>query len=200
VPPEAREARVLDALEQVISDAGLEAATMNGVARAAGMSKRTLYALYDSRDAMMAAWVRRVRSSLVRALPPEAGTRPLAERLRLLLRPAARHVLSDRRLAVLRAMIGEAPRNPDLARRFHREGAAVARDLIAGELRRAVAAGEIVLPDVETAAAMLFDMAYQSPLDRLINPDASAPTPAQSDRRLDMAITVFLNGTARKPS
>jgi AcrR family transcriptional regulator len=158
------------------------------------MSKRTLYAHYDGRTALVEAWVRRVRASLVRELPDDAGARPLAERLRLLLRREVQDAHSDRRLAALRAVIAEAPRNPDLARAVHRESAAAAKSLIEAELRRALAAGEIAGADPRTAADILFDMVYQSPLERLINPDAPPPSTAESDRRLDMAIAIFLNG------
>lgn len=193
-----RESRILDALEQVISEAGLKGASMNAVARAAGMSKRTLYAHYDGRTALVEAWVRRVRSSLVRELPDDAGARPLAERLRLLLRREVQYAHSDRRLAALRAVIAEAPRNSELARTVYREGAAAAKSLIEAELSRALATGEIAGADPRTAAEILFDMVYQSPLDRLINPDARAPTAAEADRRLDTAIAIFLHGLASR--
>jgi AcrR family transcriptional regulator len=192
--PHTRETRILDALEQVISEAGLKGASMNAVARAAGMSKRTLYAHYDGRTALVEAWVRRVRASLVRELPDDADARPLAERLRLLLRREVQYAHSKRRMAALRAVIAEAPRNPDLARTVYRESAVAAKSLIEAELRRALAAGEIAGADPRTAADILFEMVYQSPLERLMNPDACTPTASEADRRLDMAIAIFLHG------
>ncbi|MQX38102.1 TetR/AcrR family transcriptional regulator [Roseospira navarrensis] len=129
--PETREARIHDALEQVVAEDGLRAATMSRIARAAGMSKRTLYTAYEGRDALFQAWVRRVRTSFVRPLPTHARALPLAERLRLLLWHEARQCLSDRRLAVLRAMVAEAPGHPDLARAFCREGFLAARQIVA---------------------------------------------------------------------
>jgi AcrR family transcriptional regulator len=158
------------------------------------MSKRTLYAHYDGRTALVEAWVRRVRASLVRELPDDADARPLAERLRLLLRREVQYAHSKRRMAALRAVIAEAPRNPDLARTVYRESAVAAKSLIEAELRRALAAGEIAGADPRTAADILFEMVYQSPLERLMNPDACTPTASEADRRLDMAIAIFLHG------
>ncbi|MQX38101.1 hypothetical protein [Roseospira navarrensis] len=43
-------------------------------------------------------------------------------------------------------------------------------------------------------ATILVDMAYQDPLDRLLNPDAEAPDAEQTDQRLDLAIALFLHG------
>jgi len=196
--PETREARIFDALEHVVSESGLLGTTMNAVARAAGMSKRTLYTLYDGRDALIEAWVRHMRTYLVRPLSAEARALPLADRLHVLLKREAQFCLADRRLAVLRAMIAEAPRNRDLARAFYREGAAAAKQMVADELRCAVDAAElaVTVADVDTVAAILFDMVHQNPLDRLINPDACPLGSDSVDTRLDLAITIFLHGAA----
>jgi len=190
-----REAMILDAFEDVVAQAGLQGATMSAVARAAGMSKRTLYTLYDGRDALFEAWIRRVRASFVRPLTPEARALPLAERLRVLLWHEARHCLSDRRLAVLRAMVAEAPGHPDLAWAFFREGFIVARGIVADELRFAAQAGDITIGDPDTTATILVDMVYQNPMDRLLNPDATPLDTEETDHRLTLAIAIFLNGT-----
>ncbi|MBB4284487.1 TetR/AcrR family transcriptional regulator [Roseospira goensis] len=192
---ETRAARIFDAVETVISEVGLQGVSMNAIARAAGMSKRTLYGLYDGRDHLFEAWVRHARASVVRPLPPQAHGLPLAERLRLLLRLEGQHCLSGRRLAVLRSMVAEAPRYPELARAFVREGWRAARGIVAEELTRAAAAGEIRVDDPWQAAMILLDMAYQDPLDPLIDPDITPDDSAAADARLDRAIRIFLGGT-----
>lgn len=196
MPAAEREQLVLDAMERVIAAKGLGGASMAAIAREAGMSKRTLYRLWDSRDAMFEALVRRLRASVVRPLRPEERDLPLAERLRRLLRPEARYAASEARAAVLRAIIAEAPRHPDLARAFVREGPRSARRIVQEELGRAVARGEIVAEDTEAAARLLCDMAYINPLDRLIDPDESAPSAVSADRRLELALRTFLGGAA----
>lgn len=198
--PVAREKLILDALETVVAAKGLQAASMAAVARAAGMSKRTLYALHENRDALFEAWVRRLRASLVRPLPPEARALPLPERLRILLRLEAQSGTADPRLMVLRAVVAEAPRNPSLARAFFREGPQAVRAILRGELERAVRAGEIVLDDVGKATVLLCDMAYPSLLDKLLDPDAVPVSEEVADARLDLAIRVFLNGVRPQPA
>lgn len=193
--PAAREAAILDAMERLVAEKGFRGASMAAIARAAGMSKRTLYLAFESRDALFRAWVRRVRASLIRPLPPEAAALPLAERLRRLLRRDAEASARDPRLAVLRAVVAEAPTDPELACAFHREGPGAARAIVAEELRRARARGEIALDDVEAAAAILCDMACPSPLDRLIDP-AAPEAPAAP--RLELALRIFLDGAAAR--
>jgi AcrR family transcriptional regulator len=188
---------IFDALERVVAQHGLGGASMAAIAAAAGMSKRTLYAVHDSRDALLAAWVRRLRASMVRPLPPEARGLPLPQRLRLLLMPETMPEIADARLVALRAVIAEAPRNPDLARTFLREGPQAARALVHAELARAAAAGEVVLADTALTARLLCDMAWPCPIDRLIDPDADTDAGrhrAAVAARLDLAIAVFLHG------
>lgn len=191
-----REQIVLDAMERVIAAEGLGGASMAAIARKAGMSKRTLYKLWDSRDAMFEALVRRLRASVVRPLRPEEREFSLAERLRRLLRSEARYAASEARTAVLRAIITEAPRQPDLARAFVREGPRSARRIVQDELDRAVARGEIEVEDTAVAARLLCDMAYINPLDRLIDPDEPPPSATAADARVELAIQTFLSGIA----
>lgn len=195
--PGARETRILDALERLIAERGVRAASMAGVARAAGMSKRTLYALHPTLDALFEAWVSRLRDSHVRPLRAgEARDRPLAERLRLLLGRQTPPEDAERRLVALRAVIAEAPNNPPLARAFRRGGIEAARAIVADELARAAEAGEIAVADPRAAAALLCDMAWPSLVDRLLDPAAAPPALEESDARLDLAIRVFLGGVA----
>lgn len=195
-----REALILEAMEQVVAAAGLPGASMAAIADAAGMSKRTLYACYGSRDALFEAWVRHVRASFVRPLPADAGELPIAERLRLLLRREVSAVTSERRRTVLRAIIAEAPRAPELASAFLREGPHAGRALVAQELARGAARGEISAPDPEAMARLLCDMAHSSPLDCLLDPHFVEPDPQEAEARLAWALDIFLNGARPRPA
>lgn len=192
-----REEMILDAMERVLVARGLKGASMAAIARAAGMSKRTLYEVFKSRDELFEACVRRIRASIVRPLSAEDVDRPVAERLHRILMPDARHAADETPVAVLRAVMAEAPAHPDLARRFMKEGPEEARRLIARELDRAVGRGEVDIADTELAADLLCGMAYVSPIDRLVAIDRPSPSPAEIDRRLTAAIRVFLHGVAR---
>ena len=52
--PEERKHRILEAAESVFTDIGYGAATMEEIARIAGMSKRTLYSLYPDKRSLFA--------------------------------------------------------------------------------------------------------------------------------------------------
>lgn len=189
-----REMLIQEAMERVIAEKGLRGATMEAIAGEAGMSKRTLYAVYDSRDALFEAWVRRLRASVIRPLSPEERALPLPERLRRLLSSETRCGDSERRLLVLRAVIAEAAAYPQMARAYLREGPDAARDILRAELDHAVAAGELRPLNACKAAHLLLDMVYATKLRRLLDPDGAPPTPAEAEERLSLALTVFLDG------
>lgn len=191
-----RERIVLDAMERVIAAKGLGGASMAAIAREAGMSKRTLYTIRAGRDALFEALVRRLRASMLRPLAPDERDLPVEERLRRLLRPEVHGAASEARLAILRAVIAEAPRHPDLARAVAREGIHAARRIVREELDRAVARGEARIDDTADAARLLCDMACRDPIDRLIDPDEPPPSAATAEARLELALQTFLHGVA----
>ena len=193
-----RVALVIEAAARVLAGRGVGRATMSAIAREAGMSKRTLYELFPSRDTLIAACVRRVRMSLVRPLDPEQRDLPLAERLRLLLMPDSALMRDHLPLEILRAVITEARSQPEVARRFVAESSEALVDIIRTELVRAADRGEIALGDPEATARLLRDMVYESPCDLLLDPD---PPPGSQDRvmvRMGLAIEVFLHGVAAR--
>ncbi|PWW01477.1 TetR family transcriptional regulator [Hoeflea marina] len=189
-----REAIITDAAQSVIVAQGLAGASMAAIAQEAGMSKRTLYEVFESRAALFASLVRRIRDTVTRPLTVAELDLPLAARLRLLLTPTGEKFFDPLPLAVLRAVIAEAERQPELVREFMQEGPYALRDMVRVELDRSVARGEIRISDTVAAACLLADMAHESVLDHLLVPQPACGRQAAYDRRLDLAIRVFLGG------
>ncbi|WP_200276686.1 TetR/AcrR family transcriptional regulator [Rhodovulum adriaticum] len=192
--PAERGALILDAAEQVLLDGGLHALTMEGVAQAAGMSKRTLYCHFSGRDALMSALVTRLREAVIKPLNAEQIALPLERRLHLLLDPQAENQARATALEILRAVVAEAPQHPDLARRFLQDGPRAVRGLIHQELDRGVARGEIALRDTGTAADLLHAMALPCPLEAFLNPGEGQSDAATRSAHVNRAIAVFLHG------
>jgi len=101
-------------------------------------------------------------------------------------------------MRVVRALVAEASRHRELARAFLREGPCRARAIVRDELDHACASGEIALADTAAAAELLCDMAYASPLDWLLDPDAPAPSATTARDRLKLAVGIFLDGARRR--
>ena len=189
-----REAIIIDAAERIIVADGLAAASMAAIAQEAGMSKRTLYEVFDCRATLFASLVRRIRNLVTRPLTEPETELPLAERLHLLLVATGEKIADPLHLAILRAVITEAERHPDLVQEFLREGPYAIYDMVRLEIDRSVARGEISISDTDAAAHLMVDMAHQSPLEKLLVSQPLDEAREAFDKRLELAIQVFLRG------
>lgn len=185
---------IIAAAERIIVAEGLAGASMAAIANEAGMSKRTLYEVFESRAALFAAIIRRVHKMLTRPLQDSELELPLAERLRLLLTPTDKKFADPLPLAILRAVITEAERQPDLVQEFLQEGPYAFARMVRLELERSVARGEIRINDTEAASRLMADMAHGSVLDHLLLPQSARLREEDYERRIALAIRVFLGG------
>lgn len=124
---EERKALILQAAERVFDALGYGDATMEEVARACGMAKKTLYKFFPDKAALFGALIDSHDILTVSEARPAGEVRGLSEggdrasRLRRLLEELAAFILSPRQLTLTRLVIAEATKSPELAERFYRE-------------------------------------------------------------------------------
>ena len=113
-----RRRRILQAAEQAFTTRGYGAATMEDVARTAGMSKKTIYAFYTDKSRLLAAIVVAADDCPWDDRDAVPIADPLAE-LRHRLMEVIAFVLSPRQVRLTRLLIAEAEHAPELADDFH---------------------------------------------------------------------------------
>lgn len=166
-----------------------------------------MYAYFANKEALFVAVIEEGCASFlssVRTLElPESN---LAEALTALGRAYLRIVLSPEALSLFRVVIAEAPRFPDLARRFYLAGPAAMNGIVAAYLDRATARGEVDFSAIgrNAAAALFVDLVRsEAQLQCLTHPD-SIPSAAQKDQWTAIAVTTFLRAygsrRAKRPS
>jgi len=186
---------IFDAMNDVFARGGVQELTMDAISRQVGMSKRTVYTLFNSREGLLAEYLEQVSETFVRPLPAEATDWPLCQRLIAMLRPPANPGAFDLSLAVLRILISIAPDHPNLARKVLASGRYRIETLVRLELIRANENGEITTADPHNAARLLCDMVRTDPLVTLLDPDQTIDWAGMTDR-VDFAVGVFLDGIA----
>lgn len=132
--------RILQAAEQVFTTVGYGAATMEAIARAAGMSKKTLYALYQDKQCLLVAVTVAADDFPWR----DANRTPLADplqELRYRLLASIELALTPRQLRLTRLLISVAERSPALAESFHDRVMVKSQDYLAAAVERAVREG-----------------------------------------------------------
>lgn len=150
-----RRQRILDAAERVFTDIGYGAATMEEIARAAGMSKRTLYGMFPDKRSLFTALINVVEIYPAAALENDPASSRKEFRARLL--ALAEIAMSRRQLEMTRLVISEARHCPELAEAFHAKAMNSGRAYLVHALQTfADANPEIAIPDIEGTAVTLF--------------------------------------------
>lgn len=141
---EARPREILAAALSVFSERGFAAARLDDVAERAGIAKGTIYLYFSTKEELFEAVVRDAFSPVLERMTgamalPDMSCRALVE---LMIRTMYVQMVATERREILRLLVAEAKRFPDLVSFYHRE--AISRGkAIAGEiLRRGIASGE----------------------------------------------------------
>lgn len=194
---------VLKAATSVFLKHGFSAATTDMIQREAKVSKATVYACFPNKEALFAAVIERECAAMaetVRTIRPAPGD--IAKTLTDLGLSYLQIVLSPTGLALFRVVVADAPRFPQLARRFYLAGPKVIAAMVADRLTLAAQAGEINIQSigVEVAAAHFVSLLRgEGQLECLIHPDAH-PSAEQLDRWVRLAVITFLGAFGNRPS
>lgn len=159
--PTVRPREILEAAFRVFGTRGLHQATLDDVARAAGISKGTIYLYFPSKATLFTAMLKsRVNDIMPAVRTPEHG-RPgptTRQRLSSLGRHLYQFFQSRAWLAMYRSVISEASQFPQAAALLYREGILPANRRLAEVIRRGIAAGEFRKVDPMIAARAFVGM------------------------------------------
>ncbi len=158
--PEVRPQQILEAAFHVFGTRGLHQATLDDVARAAGITKGTIYLYFPSKAALFSAMLRARVSDLLPPIKASDGrsTASLHRQLVMLAQRLYQFFKSPAFLAMYRTMVGEAPQFPEAAALLYREGILPANRRLAELFRRGIASGEFRALDPLIAARALVGM------------------------------------------
>lgn len=129
--------QVIEGARGVFMREGYEGASVDDIARAAGVSKATLYSYFPDKEVMYKAVFRaellreRIDCSAVGDLDL-----PMAQVLRFTGHLIASHLTSDFGICMLRMSIAEAARFPDLAKEYYEIGPKALLEALVGRFRQ----------------------------------------------------------------
>ena len=166
---------------------------MDEIAAAAGMSKRTIYQMFPSKEELFEALLaQRMASSRRCELNP---SQPLETAIAALLFDCALWVLSPDGIAITRLIMGEYSRSPELGRLLKSQGYKRFVVCLEKSLSMLAATGRHQIDDPREATRMLIGMVVGDlHYDLLIGVSQTTPK-AAIKRRTDRAIKIFLAGT-----
>ena len=192
---------MIDAAELVFGESGYSAASMDGIARRAGMSKKTIYLLFANKQALFNALIDSRREALAAIMASEScdESRAPEEGLKRFLRQIARFVLAPRQAALVRLAVAESQRAPELANAFCEEGSAKACSGLVDWLAAQHERGVLHIPDPQVAAKMLFHMVIADLQMRLLLGARCETQEKDIDERVEQAVRLFVDGARPRP-
>lgn len=146
-------AQVLAGARQVFMADGFEGASVDDIARVAGVSKATLYSYFpDKRLLFMEVATTECTLMADQALQMIDESHPAREVLTVAATRLVTFLLSDFSQQCFRICVAEKDRFPELARAFYAAGPEMGCTRLSAYMTEAVARGELVIDDVNMAA------------------------------------------------
>lgn len=185
--------QVLAGARQVFMADGFEGASVDEIARSAGVSKATLYKYFPDKRALFMA-VAHSECQLQASVAIDSINTTAAPRE--VLGQTGRHFLgfitTEFGQRIFRICVAESERFPELGRAFYDSGPAVMRAEIASYFEQACARGELEIDDPLLAADQFGELCKAQVWMQLTFGVIQAVSAAEIDRIVDSAVDVFL--------
>jgi len=194
--PEERPQQILEAAFRVFSAQGLHQATLDDVAREAGITKGTIYLYFPSKAALFSAML---KSRVNDILPPleaagrRSGSTVGPDEMAAFGRRLYRFMCSPAYLNMFRTIVGEAAQFPEVAEGVYRDGILAANKRMGEVLARGIAHGHFRAVDPVVASRAFAGMFLVFAVSqRLLGGERIYPIP---EAMVVKTVTdIFLNG------
>ncbi len=185
--------QVLAGAREVFLRDGFDGASMDEIARVAGVSKATLYSYFADKRLLFQEVARlecnrqaaEAQAVIGTDAPPEVALPQIARRV-------VDFVLSDFGFDIYRISVAESDRFPELGRRFYDSGPALLRALLNDYFTAAIARGELTIDDIDLAADQFAELCKADLFPRRICGVGSRPNEAEITRVVNGAVAMFL--------
>lgn len=161
--------QVLEGARTVFLRDGFEGASVDDIAREAGVSKATLYSYFPDKRIMFSEVF---RNELAREMADASALidvdLPVEQVLPFIVQIISAHLVSGLGLRIFRVSVGEAERFPNLAQEYYEAGPAQLRTQVVQYLDRCVQKQELRIPDLELAADQLIELSSVTVHDRAL--------------------------------
>ncbi len=195
--PTPKQRDIADAATRLFMAQGYAQVSMDAIARAAGVSKATLYAYFASKERLFASLVGEACGrSGPSSIALSEDTADVRATLSTLAGRALHFMLEEQSLAIYRVVIAESARFPELGRAFYERGPATGRRNLAAWLERQMAAGHLRPADAEVAAEQFTGLLRTHLQMRALLGIEPKPTEAEIEANAAAAVDTFMRAYA----
>ncbi len=192
--------QVLDGARTVFLRDGFEGASVDDIAKEAGVSKATLYSYFPDKRLLFQEVTRsecsRQADTAIKLIDMSA---PPIKALTAAARHIAAIITSEFGQRIFRICVAEGDRFPDLGQAFYNSGPRLMRERLSEYLRAAVARGELAIDDIDLAADQFAELCKAGIHARLLFGPSTKCPPRDVDRTVTGAVEMFLARYGTKP-
>ena len=189
----AKRRQIIDGARAVFLAQGFDAASMGEIARAAGVSKGTLYVYFDNKEELFEAIVHEQCQVQAEGLFDLDTADPDVETVLMRLGTNfVRFLCEPGKASPLRTVIAIADRMPEIGKKFYEAGPCSGIGKLASYIEAQVAAGVIAVDDCEVAAAQFLDACQSTLFKPVLFNFAPPPSPERIEHVVRIAVRTFL--------
>jgi AcrR family transcriptional regulator len=196
----AKRRQIIHGARAVFLSMGFDGASMGEIARAARVSKGTLYVYFKDKDELFKAIAAKECVFQAEGIFSFDEADPDVEAVLMrVFTGFVKALCEPGRHSSLRTVIAIADRMPEVGQMFYQAGPAVGLARTRAYLEAEVAAGRLVIPDCEIAAAQLIESSHATLFKpMLFNFAPSPPTPERIEYVVGIAVKAFLAAYRKK--
>jgi len=188
----AKRRQIMDGARAAFLASGFDGASMNDIARSAGVSKGTLYAYFDSKEELFKEIIREQKAQTAERLCGFTRDGDARAMLCDFGRRLLNKLTDPTHVSLARVVIGAAEKFPSVGRALYDEGPLFGATRLALELRRLEEAGKLRLPDPERAAWQLIDLCQAHVYKRVLFGVVDRVAPEEIEAAVVAGVDVFL--------
>lgn len=190
---------ILLGADQVFSAVGFDVASMDDIAKAAGVSKATLYVYFKDKTTLFSAMIAAQRADQYAGFEEHLNAPgDVRDVLTGFGRALAISASSDWSLRINRIVLGVAERMPDVGREFFESGPMRLAETLAAYLERQQTAGALRMPHTFFAAVQFIELCHAALVrPRLYRAIVTPPGDDEIDRIVAGAVHVFMAAYGR---
>jgi AcrR family transcriptional regulator len=189
----AKRRQIVQGARSIFLARGFDAASMNDIARTAGVSKGTLYVYFTNKEQLFEAIVHEeclVHAETTFDLDP--ADHDVEGTLLRLGKAFINFLCSPEKSSALRTVIAIADRMPEIGKVFYETGPAVGVAKLAAYLKAQNEAGGLAIDDCEVAAAQFLDACQSTLFKPVLFNFSPAPKAEAVDHVVGIAVRTFL--------
>ncbi|SHM61896.1 TetR/AcrR family transcriptional regulator [Roseibium suaedae] len=193
-PPEpAKRLQILDGARVVFRARGYEGASMEMIAKEAGVSKGTLYVYFPNKEELFKALILCESSDQAESglnLGRDLG--PIREALQTIGLGYVTKMVKPERVSTFRMVVGSADQFPEFGAMLYEAGPKRGTAKMCAFLTSRIEQGELKECDLELAAGQFFSLCVSQILRRILLNVERAPAREEMERHVSSAVDVFL--------